>query len=167
MASFRLYTPFVAFVLVLSVSVQGGAGEKGGGVPIGEGTVASIQYTLSDDKGSKIETSEGSDPIRYTHGKSNVVPGLKKALVGLHAGEERDIRVPPEEGFGKVDPNAFQEVPKDKVPAEALKVGVMLRAHSPEGVALPVRVSEVKDQTAVIDFNHPLAGKTLLFHVKV
>lgn len=167
MSNRRLAAPVVALSLVLFASAGSEADDQQAVPSIADGTVASIQYTLSDEKGVKIETSEGGQPISYSHGESNVVPGLKKALAGLHAGDERDVRVSPEDGFGKLDPNAIQEVPKDKIPAEALKVGALLRAHSPDGVTLPVRVREVKDQTAVIDFNHPLAGKTLVFHVKV
>jgi FKBP-type peptidyl-prolyl cis-trans isomerase SlyD len=134
---------------------------------IGTGMTVSLEYTLKDDKGVQIETNRGSEPLVYTQGEHQIIPGLEKALDGLHTGQEKDVTVPPDQGYGKVDKEAFQEIPKDKVPAEALKVGTILKAHAPDGRTMPVRVSEVKDQTVVIDFNHPMAGKTLVFHVKV
>ena len=69
--------------------------------------------------------------------------------------------------FGEVNPAAFKEVPREKIPADALKVGTVLAARGPGGRTLPVRVSEVKDETVVLDMNHPLAGKTLVFDVKI
>jgi FKBP-type peptidyl-prolyl cis-trans isomerase SlyD len=66
-----------------------------------------------------------------------------------------------------INPDAFQEVPKDKLPSEALKVGTMLMAQGSQGQEIPVRVHEIKDTTVIIDFNHPMAGKTLYFDVKV
>jgi FKBP-type peptidyl-prolyl cis-trans isomerase SlyD len=75
--------------------------------------------------------------------------------------------VSPEEGYGPVNPKGFQEFPKDKIPAEGLKVGAVLMAKGPQGQEVPVRVHEIKEKTVVLDLNHPMAGKTLVFDVKV
>jgi FKBP-type peptidyl-prolyl cis-trans isomerase SlyD len=85
----------------------------------------------------------------------------------MKVGEEKKIQIKPEDGYGPVNPDAFQEVPKDKLPPEALKVGTMLMAQGPQGQGIPVRVHEVKDTTVIMDFNHPMAGKTLSFDVKI
>ena len=85
----------------------------------------------------------------------------------MPAGSEKKVTVKPEDAYGQVNPQAFQEVPKDKLPPEALKVGTVLTARGPEGQSVPVRVHEIKENTVVMDFNHPLAGKTLVFDVKV
>ena len=77
------------------------------------------------------------------------------------------LTVKPEDAYGPVDPAAFREVPKEAVPADALKVGTMLLAQGPGGQGVPVRVHEIKEKTVVMDFNHPLAGKTLSFDVKI
>jgi FKBP-type peptidyl-prolyl cis-trans isomerase SlyD len=82
-------------------------------------------------------------------------------------GEEKHVVVKPEDGYGLVDPRAVQEVSKDRVPPEGQKVGAILTARSPQGMPIPVRVKEVKEKTVVLDFNHPMAGKTLVFDVKV
>lgn len=134
---------------------------------VADGTTVSLEYTLSDDKGGQIESNKGGEPLVYAHGKHQIIPGLEKALAGLHAGQEKKVTVPPEEAYGKVDEKAFVEIEKEKIPAEALQVGTILRAQSPDGQARPVRLSEIKEKTVVVDFNHPMAGKTLVFQVKV
>jgi len=101
------------------------------------------------------------------HGKGEIIPGLEKEMAGMSVGGEKKVTVKPEEGYGPVDPRAFQEVPKDKLPPDALKVGAMLTATGPQGQAIPVRVHEIKESTVIMDFNHPLAGKTLLFDIKI
>ena len=134
---------------------------------IREGSQVALEYTLSDEAGTVIESNKGKQPMSYIHGKSQIIPGLEKELAGMKVGEEKKIQVKPEDGYGPVNPDAFQEVPKDKLPPEALKVGTMLMAQGPQGQGIPVRVHEIKDTTVIMDFNHPMAGKTLSFNVKI
>jgi FKBP-type peptidyl-prolyl cis-trans isomerase SlyD len=77
------------------------------------------------------------------------------------------VTVKPEDAYSQIDPRAFQEVTKENLPADALKVGMVLMAQGPQGQGVPVRVHEIKDKTVVMDFNHPLAGKTLSFDIKI
>ena len=114
-----------------------------------------------------IESNKGKQPLNYIHGKSQIIPGLEKELSGMKVGQEKKIQVRPEDGYGPVNPDAFQEISKDKLPPEALKVGTMLMAQGSQGQGVPVRVHEIKDTTVIMDFNHPMAGKTLSFDVKV
>jgi len=130
------------------------------------GSMVAFDYTLTDESGTVLDSSKGKQPMHYVHGKGEIIPGLEKELAGMSVGSEKKITVKPEEGYGPVDPRAFQEVPKDKLPPEALKVGTVLTATGPQG-QVPVRVHEIKENTVIMDFNHPLAGKTLLFDVKV
>jgi FKBP-type peptidyl-prolyl cis-trans isomerase 2 len=85
----------------------------------------------------------------------------------MNVNDEKSFRVQPEEAYGPVDPNGFKEVPKTDLPAAALKVGTPLGTRGPNGEDLVIHVREVKQETVVLDFNHPLAGKTLNFDVKV
>src|SRR5215831_10137948 len=85
----------------------------------------------------------------------------------MHAGEEKRVVLKPEEAFGQPDPNAQTEVPKSMLPAESLTVGARLLARNAAGEQRPVTVKEIKDQTVVLDLNHPLAGRTLVFEIKV
>ena len=151
--------------LLLSTRLIGETAETE--VQIREGSQVALEYTLSDEAGTVIESNKGKQPMSYIHGKSQIIPGLEKELSGMKVGEEKKIQVKPEDGYGPVNPDAFQEVPKDKLPPEALKVGTMLMAQGPQGQGIPVRVHEIKDTTVIMDFNHPMAGKTLSFDVKI
>ena len=155
----------IAAALLLSTRLIGETAETE--AQIREGSQVSLEYTLSDEAGTVIESNKGKQPMTYIHGKSQIIPGLEKELSGMKVGEEKKIQVKPEDGYGPVNPDAFQEVSKDKLPPEALKVGTMLMAQGPRGQGIPVRVHEIKDTTVIMDFNHPMAGKTLSFDVKI
>ena len=134
---------------------------------IKKGSVVSFEYTLLDDNGKVIESNKGKGPVTYTHGQREIIPALEKGLSKMEVNEEKSIRLQPEDAYGPVDPKGFKEVPKTDVPPAGLKVGAALRAKGPEGEDVAIRVREVKTETVVLDFNHPLAGKTLDFTVKV
>jgi FKBP-type peptidyl-prolyl cis-trans isomerase SlyD len=131
------------------------------------GSSVSIEYTLKDAAGTVLDSNKGKTPLTFTPGQRQIIPGLERELVGLHAGDEKQVVVKPEDAYGPVLPNAQTEVPKNVIPKEAQKVGTALMAHSGSGEARPVVVKEVKETTVVLDLNHPLAGKTLFFDVKV
>lgn len=161
---------FMAISLMLAVAplafdLHAQTAKKGDAIKAG--SLVSLEYTLSDDKGKVIESNKGKGPLKYTHGKGQIIPGLEKELAGMKAGQQKKVRVKPEEGYGPVDPRAFKEFPRDEIPADGLKVGAQLFAQNPQGQSMPVRVREIKEKTVIIDFNHPLAGKILLFDVKV
>jgi FKBP-type peptidyl-prolyl cis-trans isomerase SlyD len=131
-----------------------------------DGSIVAIEYTLTDDTGKVVDSNVGKEPLTYLHGSGQIVPGLEKQLTGLKVGDQKKIVVKPEDGY-RANPNAFQEIPKDKLPPEAQTVGTVLATKGPQGETIAMRVHEVKDKTIVVDFNHPLAGKTLNFDVKV
>jgi FKBP-type peptidyl-prolyl cis-trans isomerase SlyD len=132
-----------------------------------DGKLVSIEYTLRLDDMSVVETNAGDEPLRYTQGAHEVLPGLEQALTGLNVGDTRRVTVPPEEAYGPVDPKGFHEVEKHLVPESGREVGAVLLAKDRNGGERPLRVHEVREQTVVVDLNHPLAGKTLIFDVKV
>lgn len=134
---------------------------------IQNGSQVSIEYTLSDEQGKVIESNKGENPLTYTHGKGQIIPGLEKGLSGMKVNDEKKVKVKPEEGYGPVNPNAVGEVPREQIPPDAQKAGTTLVAKNAQGNSFPVRVREVKEKTVILDFNHPLAGKTLSFDVKV
>jgi FKBP-type peptidyl-prolyl cis-trans isomerase SlyD len=145
------------------VFAQAGKGET----MVKDGATVSLEYTLSGEDGKVIESNKGKEPLRFVDGRSQIIPGLEKALEGMKAGGEKKVTVKPEDAYGPFDPNAYREVPKENIPADSLKEGMTLFAKNAEGEMFPVRVKEVKDKTVVIDMNHPLAGKTLVFDVKI
>src|SRR5689334_19797841 len=132
-----------------------------------DGMLVSLDYTVKTPDGKLLETSKGGQPLKYIHGKKMMIPGLERELTGMKIGAEKHITIKPEDGYGKVNPNAVQEVPKEKVPPNALKVGAVLVGTNKDGSPIPMTVREIKDKTVVMDLNHPLAGKTLVFDVKV
>jgi FKBP-type peptidyl-prolyl cis-trans isomerase SlyD len=132
-----------------------------------QGVLVSIEYTLTDEAGKVIESNVGKEPLTYVHGSGQIVRGLEKELVGMKVGEQKKIQVTPEEGYGLRDPNAVQEIRKDKIPAEAQQVGATLMTQAADGRSLPLRIQEIREKTVVVDFNHPLAGRTLNFDVRV
>jgi len=131
------------------------------------GSKVSLEYTLRDAGGKVLDSNKGREPLTYVQGEQQIVPGLEKALTGMHPGEAKKIVVAPAEGYGDVDPTAVAEVPKEMIPGDALQVGTELVARNREGATRLVRIKEIKDETVIIDLNHPLAGRTLHFHVKV
>jgi FKBP-type peptidyl-prolyl cis-trans isomerase SlyD len=134
---------------------------------IHEGTLVSIEYTLTDADGKVLDSNVGKEPMTYMHGAGQIVSGLEKELYGLKTGERKTVRVKPEDGYGMPNRDAFQEMPRETIPAEAQKAGATLVAKAQDGRAMPVRVHEVKEKTVVVDLNHPLAGKTLIFDVTI
>jgi FKBP-type peptidyl-prolyl cis-trans isomerase SlyD len=137
------------------------------GMVIADGKQISLEFTLSLDDKTKVQSNIGQEPMVYLHGSHQIIPGLEKQLTGLKAGDTKHVEIPPEEGYGPVDPKRTQEVEKDKIPEEARKVGAKLTGRGPQGQPMYAEVKEVKDKTLVLDLNHPLAGKKLIFDVKV
>jgi FKBP-type peptidyl-prolyl cis-trans isomerase SlyD len=133
---------------------------------IKEGSRVGLEYTLTDDAGKVLDSNKGQEPFTYTQGARQIVPGLESALSGLRAGDVKQVTVKPEEGYGKVDPKAVMEVGRERVPAD-VKVGSELTGRGANGETRAVRVKELKDKSVVLDLNHPLAGKTLLFDVRI
>ena len=134
---------------------------------IENGSMVQIEYTLSDDAGKVIDSNKGQPPLTYTQGNHQLMAGLEKQLEGLRAGQEKKVVLKPDEAFGAIDPAAQTEVPKEVLPPESLVVGAQLMARTAAGEERPVVVKEIKDKTVVVDLNHPLAGKTLVFEIKV
>ena len=153
--------------LTLLVSAGSAAEKTTDSRVVKDGQMVSLHYTLTGADGKVIETSKNKEPLKYIHGQKMMIPGLEKELAGMKVGGEKYVTVKPEDGYGKVDPNAVQEVPKDKIPPNALQVGAVLAARSPEGMVVPMTVREIKEKTVVMDMNHPMAGKTLVFDIKV
>ncbi|HYJ15423.1 MAG TPA: peptidylprolyl isomerase [Candidatus Limnocylindria bacterium] len=161
-----------ALFLLTSLSGPGGGQSSQAitlkpGSQVQDGSIVSIEYTLTGDDGKVIDTSAGKEPLTYIHGAGQIVKGLEQELNGLKVGDQKKVSVKPEDGYGMPSEKAFQEIPRENVPAEALKAGATLMMKSPDGRAMPITIAQVKEKTVVVDLNHPLAGKTLHFDVKV
>ncbi len=129
--------------------------------------VASIDYTLTGDDGQVIDTSNGRGPLEYIHGQGNIIPGLEAALEGKTSGEALKVSIGAKEAYGEHNPKLVQPVPRSNFGGlNKIEVGMQFQARTPGGVHV-VRVVNVDDENVTVDANHPLAGKTLHFDVKV
>lgn len=133
---------------------------------VSKGKVISLEYTLKLDDNQVVDTNVGKDPLTYTQGANQIIRGVETAVEGMTVGQAKHVIVAPADGYGAKDLTAFHEVPKNKVP-EDIKVGTQLNGKDASGHVVRPIVKEIKDDTVLLDFNHPLAGKTLFFDVKV
>jgi FKBP-type peptidyl-prolyl cis-trans isomerase SlyD len=135
---------------------------------IAKDRVVSIEYKLHLGDGNLIDESDPGDPLVYLHGYEEIVPGLEKALEGKKTGDSLKVQVSPEEGYGEVDPDGVEEVPRDEFPPDMeLEEGGIVTATDEDGDDVEFLVKKLNEKTVVVDFNHPLAGKTLHFEVTV
>lgn len=134
---------------------------------ITENQVVEIEFTLKDNSGKVLDSSENGGPLAYLHGHKNLIPGLEAELEGKAVGDEVSVTIEPKDGYGEVNPDLVNDVPKQELASiPDLQVGVQLQADTPEGTVI-YTVVEVNDDTVKLDGNHPLAGMTLNFEVKV
>ena len=150
-----------------STSVLAESPGSGNGLTIADGHIVSLEYTLTLQNKEVLDTNVGSDPLTYTQGAHQIIPGLENALTGMKAGDRKQVTVAPKDGYGEIDQRRIQEVPLEHIPPDARKVGIELQGKDPQGRTVRPVIKEVKEQVAVLDFNHRLAGQTLYFDVTV
>lgn len=134
---------------------------------IEHGRLVSIEYTLTLDDGSTADTNVGEEPLVYTQGGGEILDALEAALAGLDVDDEKQVRILAEQGYGPIDPDAFDQVALEDIPEDAREVGAMLVAEDSDGNQRSVRVHEVRADGVVLDMNHPLAGEALNFAVRI
>jgi FKBP-type peptidyl-prolyl cis-trans isomerase SlyD len=134
---------------------------------IAERTVASFHYTLTDDAGTVIDSSNGRAPLTYLHGAGNIVPGLEKEMVGRQPGDVFDVLVTHDEGYGQPEPQLIQVVPREAFQGvDDLQVGMEFQAHTAHG-PMSVAIAKIDGDAVTVDGNHPLAGERLWFKCSV
>ena len=134
---------------------------------VAENKVVLIDYTLTDNAGEMIDSSEGAGPLAYLHGAGNIVEGLEEALMGKEAGDELKASIEPEKAYGERHEDMKQDVPKDLFGGvENIEVGMQFQSETDQGPVL-VTVVEISEEMVTVDGNHPLAGVHLNFDVTV
>ena len=134
---------------------------------IGKNAVVSIHYTLKNDDGQVMDSSEGRDPLSYLHGANNLIPGLEKELEGKSAGQNFTASIDPAEAYGETNPELVQKISKEMFQGvEQIEPGMAFTAQGPQGQQQVV-VTAVEGDEVTVDANHPMAGKTLHFDVEV
>jgi len=135
---------------------------------IGDKLVVSMHYTLTDNEGNVLDSSEGAEPLTYLHGAGNIIPGLEKALVGKVEGDTQQVTVEPAEGYGEVMSELMQTVDKAAFQGvESVEVGMSFEAQTSDGSVQHIVVSKVDGDQVTVDANHPLAGVVLNFDVEI
>ncbi len=128
----------------------------------------SMDYTLRLSSGEVVDQSDPSSPIEFVCGHDQIIPGLEKRIMGKAANDSFTVEVAPEEAYGEHHAEMVQEIPSSQFPPNVeLKVGMTFQSKTPQGQPLVFSVKEVQDDAVVVDMNHPLAGKTLVFDVVI
>lgn len=134
---------------------------------IANNKVVEIHYTLKNDAGETLDTSDGRDPLAYLQGSGNIIKGLESALEGKAAGDKVEVVVEAKDGYGERQEAAVQQAPMSAFESiDGLKVGMQLQAQTERG-PVPVTVAAIEGDTVTIDANHQLAGERLHFDVSV
>ena len=135
---------------------------------IGKDKVVLMHYTLKNDAGDVIDSSDGGDPLPFLQGHGNIIPGLESALEGSKAGDKMDVSIEPKDAYGELMKDAIQEIPKSALKGiDEVKVGMQLQSQDQDGNAFLVSVTKIEDDKITVDANHPLAGQTLHFSVSI
>lgn len=156
-----------AFILLAVCLIPTGCKKGGeGGSMIQKGSTVTMHYTLTVE-GQTVDTSVGKEPLSYVQGSGQIIPGLEEQMQGLQKGNKKEVTVSPEKGYGNTDLSAMKKVPKTAFKDGAgMKVGSVVGGQV-QGQPFQAVIAEMDKDTVTLDFNHPLAGKTLKFSIEV
>lgn len=132
------------------------------------GQTVKVHYTGTLEDGTQFDSSVGREPLEFTLGQGQVIPGFEEALSEMEEGETRTVQIPADQAYGAHQPELVQQVDRAQIPPEIeLAVGVQLQAQGPEGQVFRLVVTELADSSVTLDGNHPLAGKALTFELEL
>lgn len=132
------------------------------------GDTVKVHYTGSLEDGSVFDTSQDREPMEFTLGSGQLIPGFEKAVEGMEKGESTKVTIPSEEAYGEPREDLIISVPRENMPDGVTpEVGMQLQVNQPDGQSIPVRITEIADEEVKLDANHPLAGKDLTFEIEL
>ena len=132
------------------------------------GDTVKVHYHGRLDDGTTFDTSQGREPLQFEVGTGLVIPGFDNGIVGMQVGEKKTIEIKSDDAYGPVDPNRVVEFPKTNFPKGLTpEIGMQLNMTAETGEEIPVVITDIKEEVVVLDANHPLAGRTLIFDVEV
>lgn len=134
---------------------------------IENGKQVAIEYSVFSDDNTQIDSNVGKDPLIFLFGAHQILPALEEALRGLEVGDNKEVTLIPEHAYGDVNPHAFKKVAAKLIPEDLRFEGALLVVSDEQFGEMLIRVDSVQGEEVILDFNHPLAGKTLKFDVKV
>ncbi len=132
------------------------------------GDAVQVHYTGKLADGEVFDSSEGREPLGFSLGEGNVIPGFEKAIIGMQVGEAKDVVIPVNEAYGERYEQMIQTVPRDQMDLGVEpEIGMTVELHSESGEVIPLVISEVTETTVTVDGNHPLAGQELHFNIRL
>ena len=132
------------------------------------GDTVRVHYTGTLQDGTQFDSSTGRDPLEFTLGSGQIIPGLDNEVTGMAVCDTKQVTIAPEQAYGPRDPDRVQAVPREQIPENIpTEPGTQLQMQTPQGQAIPVVVAEVTETEVTLDANHPLAGKELTFDVEL
>jgi peptidylprolyl isomerase len=133
-----------------------------------QGDRVKVHYTLKDSNGELVESTKGSQPIEFIIGEGTVIPGFEQGIIGMNTDETKTVTISPENAYGHRDEKKVFEFPRKNAPGDFdPRVGDMVKMHRPDGKTVPVMVTAVTEKGFLMDANHPLAGKELIFDLEL
>ncbi|MFT6730192.1 MAG: FKBP-type peptidyl-prolyl cis-trans isomerase 2 [Glaciecola sp.] len=137
-------------------------------IQVKENNTVKVNYTGKLSDGQVFDSSEGREPLEFTLGQGQLIPGFEKGVIDMKLNEKKTITIAKEEAYGDINKELIQEVDKAHLPQDmAPEVGMGLVSKDPDGREINLLVTEVKEESIVVDGNHPLAGKELTFDLEV
>ena len=138
-------------------------------MPAKKGDKVKVEYEGKLEDGTVFDSSEKhGQPLEFEVGSGQLIKGFDDAVIGMEKGEEKEIKLQPKEAYGDHNPQLIKKIPRDKLPEDQEpKPGMVLMINLPNGARIPANITEVADKEITIDVNHPLAGKVLIFKIKV
>lgn len=133
---------------------------------ISNNQVVSMEYEVKVE-GNIVDSNVNQEPLEFTFGSGQIIPGLESRIAGLSEGESASIVVPASEAYGEYNEEAMQKIPKEQFEGIELSIGLPLQGQGPDGNPIQVVVKDILDDEVLIDFNHPLAGKELNFNISI
>ncbi len=135
---------------------------------VGPGTQVTLHFSIKMADGAQVDSTFDGAPATFSVGDGNLLPGFEQVLMGLCAGDEGEFPISPEQGFGQRNPNNMQDIPRASFDADMeLEEGLMVSFADAQQAELPGVIAELTDDVVKVDFNHPLAGRDLVFAVKI
>jgi FKBP-type peptidyl-prolyl cis-trans isomerase SlyD len=135
---------------------------------IGQGSVVSLVYTLTDNEGNVFEERTPDDPAQFILGQQQILPAIEAALLGKTVGFRVKMQLPPSQAYGEFDSSLVAEMPRDQFsPHLEITPGMKFSTVGPQGQSLVVRITDVHDDTVMVDGNHPMAGLDIVFDLRV
>ncbi|MFO7799467.1 peptidylprolyl isomerase [Rhodohalobacter sp.] len=133
-----------------------------------EGDTVKVHYTGTLTDGTVFDTSAEREPLEFTLGQGQLIPGFEKAVVGMNVGDSTEVEIPSDDAYGESREDLVISVPKDQLPDDVEpQVGMQLQVNQQDGQPIPVRITEVGDENLTLDANHPLAGQDLKFEIEL